>query len=107
LSDEELASLYEHCFAFIFPSTYEGFGMPVLEAMYHNAPVICLDSSSLPEVVGEAAIRIENADEAMFGAMEKILTDENLRQTLITNGAHQVAKFSWADGAKTIHSLFT
>jgi len=94
-----------HCFA--FPSLYEGFGFPVLEAMACGTPVICSDTSSLPEVAGDAALRVDPQDtEAWAEALRQLLTDAELRQALIQRGYHQAQRFSWAHAAQQVLDVF-
>ena len=95
IDNNELNLLYNYCSGFIYPSLYEGFGMPVLEAMQAGAPVICSNSSSIPEVAGEAAILVDPTDvfaleKSLFG-----LLDNNTRKNLIYLGYKQSRKFSW------------
>jgi mannosyltransferase len=95
IDNNELNLLYNYCSGFIYPSLYEGFGMPVLEAMQAGAPVICSNSSSIPEVAGEAAIYIDpynvfELEKALLG-----LLDNNARKDLIYLGHKQSRKFSW------------
>jgi len=103
VSDEDLPYLYNSAACFIYPSLYEGFGLPVLEAMACGCPVITSNVSSLPEVVGEAGILIDpyNIDE-IAEALQKVLTDENLRQELKRKGLEQARKFSWEKTARGI-----
>lgn len=99
--DEDLAGLYSGAEAFVFPSLYEGFGFPVLEAMACGTPVICSDTSSLPEVAGDAALCVNPLDTAaLAAAIEGITTDTKLRTTLIAKGYEQIKKFSWAKAAQ-------
>lgn len=101
--DEDLAGLYSGAEAFVFPSLYEGFGFPVLEAMACGTPVICSDTSSLPEVAGDAALRVNPLDTAaLAAAIEGITTDTELRTTLIAKGYEQIKQFSWAKAAKEV-----
>lgn len=96
VDDEDMAALYSGAEAFIYPSLYEGFGLPVLEAMQCGTPVICANNSSLPEVGGKAAIYINGTDEAETAkALQKIYSNEKLRQTLIRKAKLQAKKFSW------------
>ena len=104
---EDLAAYYRGAKCFVFPSLYEGFGLPLLEAMACGCPVISSDSSSLPEVVGEAAIKISPHDiEGLAGALEKILTDRELREDLVAKGATQAARFSWKQTAKKTLEIY-
>ncbi|MBU3901289.1 glycosyltransferase family 4 protein, partial [Patescibacteria group bacterium] len=97
IDDNELKLLYSACAFFIWLSDYEGFGLPMLEAMSLGAPVITTDGSSLSEVAGEAALLIrDNADvEEIYRAMHKLARDSALREELIARGKEQAAKFSW------------
>ena len=101
VSNEELAVLYKNALFFILPSLYEGFGLPVLEAMQHGCPVITSNVSSLPEAGGEAALYInpENVDDMVI-KMNKLLGDENLRKELVKKGYKQVKKFNWEKTAE-------
>jgi len=97
VSDAERDLLYRNGEALLFPSLYEGFGLPVLEAMRHGLPVIATRSSSLPEVGGEAAIYVLDArdSEAMAAAVQRIRGDAGLRRRLIAAGRKQAAGFTW------------
>lgn len=98
--DADLPALYTACDAFIFPSLYEGFGLPPLEAMACSAPVVCSNSSSLPEVVGDAALLVDPKDvSAIAAAVERVITDRALREELRAKGMKQAAKFSWERAA--------
>jgi len=93
---ELLPALYSMATAFVFPSLYEGFGLPPLEAMACGTPVITSNVSSLPEVVGESALKINPLDEiALSEAMEKIVSDSVLRERLIAQGSVWVKNFNW------------
>ena len=96
LPDDVVAEFYRRADVFLYPSHYEGFGMPVLEAMTLGAPVICSNNSSLPEVAGDAAVMIDAEDEiAIADAILKLIGDRAFRQELITKGYDQALKFSW------------
>jgi len=94
--DSDLPALLSGAQAFLFPSLYEGFGFPVLEAMACGTPVVCSNRSSLPEVAGEAALQVDPLDtEALAAAIERLLVDEGLRQELARRGLAQIERFSW------------
>lgn len=94
--DEMLANLYNYASAFIFPSLYEGFGIPPLEAMYYGCPLLVSRSSSIPEVVAEAGLYFDPvSQEDLRLKLDKILSDHSLGKDLIRLGYEQVKKFSW------------
>ena len=94
--DEDLPALLSGALAFVYPSLYEGFGFPVLEAMACGTPVVCSDVSSLPEVAGDAALRVDPLDvEALAGALVRVMVEEDLRAGLMTRGMEQIQRFSW------------
>jgi alpha-1,3-rhamnosyl/mannosyltransferase len=94
--NDELVALYNRAEALVFPSLYEGFGLPVLEAMACGCPVICSNVTSLPEVAGKAALFVKPMDEqAIAEAMRRIIKDENLRQSLGQQGVQRAALFDW------------
>ncbi|HBV58051.1 MAG TPA: hypothetical protein DEB73_02195 [Candidatus Magasanikbacteria bacterium] len=96
VSDAELADLYHNVSVFVFPSLSEGFGLPPLEAMAHNAPVLSSDASCLPEILGDAALYFDPyKPEDLAHKAEQILNDENLREKLIKNGLKQIQTYSW------------
>lgn len=101
VSEKELLILYNTAVGFIFPSLYEGFGLPPLEAMANGLPVIASNVSSLPEVVGDAALLVNPEDvEEISQAVFKILTDEELRKKLRRKGLARAKKFSWEKTAE-------
>lgn len=101
LSDQEVAIFYSKADVFVYPSFYEGFGLPILEAMTLGTPVITSNTSSLPEVAGNSAILI-NPDEPMELAegIFNIISNSQLRQELIGQGKKQAQSFSWEETAK-------
>ncbi len=95
-SDEDLRLLYSNAVAYVCPSLYEGFGLPPLEAMHFNCPVVCSNSGSLPEIVGDAAVFFDPLEENdMIKAIENVVGSEKLRKMLIDRGHGQLLKFSW------------
>jgi glycosyltransferase involved in cell wall biosynthesis len=99
--DEELSALYSRCFAFVFPSLYEGFGLPVLEAMSCGAPVILSRSTSLPEVAGEAGFYIDPASEASLRDQMTQLTEKRQRREEWRQASRaQASGFSWEHAAR-------
>jgi glycosyltransferase involved in cell wall biosynthesis len=98
-----LRVFYQCALLFAFPSLYEGFGLPPLEAMANRTPVIASNTSSLPEVLEDAAILVnpENVFDIARG-MKLILYDDVLRQKLVQKGVEQVAKFSWKLAAQKV-----
>jgi glycosyltransferase involved in cell wall biosynthesis len=106
--DKTLASLYRLASVFVFPSLYEGFGLPPLEAMAAGTPVITSNVSSLPEVVGNAAILIDPYEpESIAEAMRRVLTDAQLREDLRAKGLARVTEFSWARSVQRVRQIYT
>ena len=96
----QLATIYEKAEAFVFPSVYEGFGFPLLEAMARGVPTLAARSSSLPEIGGDAALFFDPADaDALTAELTKVLSDGELRASLAARGREQAAKFRWEDAA--------
>jgi glycosyltransferase involved in cell wall biosynthesis len=96
VDDSDVNMLYSNSLFFAYMSQYEGFGMPLLEAMQAGAPVITANNSSLPEVVGGAALAIDyNDEEACIKAMEAYYFDEDLRQAYIKKGFERAKLFTW------------
>jgi glycosyltransferase involved in cell wall biosynthesis len=94
--DLMLANLYKNALAFVYPSLYEGFGIPPLEAMSHGCPVICSNTSSIPEVVADAGHYFDPNDiDSISEAIEAVLSSPELRQSLISKGKERVEFFSW------------
>ncbi len=104
---ETLAVLYRLAAAFVFPSLYEGFGLPPLEAMASGTPVVTSSVSSLPEVVGDAALLVDPYDpEAIAEGMRRVLTDPQLRATLCARGRARVQQYSWQQSIERVHEIY-
>ncbi len=107
VSQEDLPLVYNLSSLFVYPTLYEGFGLPALEAMACGVPVITTDVSSLPEIVGEAGILVPvNNVEALYGAMIAVLGDEDLRRKMINKGIQRAAKFTWEQTAKLTFQVY-
>lgn len=107
VSKEELRVLYSFASCFVFPSIYEGFGIPLLEAMACGAPVVCSNSSSIPEVVGNAAILVDPYDVKGFSVSIKDVVENNdLRKMMIQKGLERVKHFSWERASKETLQIY-
>ena len=105
--DEDLPTLYRRAAVFVYPSLYEGFGLPPLEAMACGTPVVTSNISSIPEVVGEAAMLIDPYNTAEIAqAMASVLTNQGLRDTLRTSGLVRSRLFNWDKTARETLSLY-
>ena len=103
VADTDKAALLSGAEAFLFPSLYEGFGLPVLEAQSCGCPVMTSTTSSLPEVAGDSALLVDPADgRAITGAMRRLATDSELRRALSAAGQRNVCRFSWASSAQEL-----
>jgi glycosyltransferase involved in cell wall biosynthesis len=102
-----LRIFYDSAKIFVFPSLYEGFGLPPLEAMAHGTPVVTSNTSSLPEVVGNAAVLVnpENVFDIMR-ALHRVLLDQPLRERLKQRGYEQAARYSWDASAQRILQVY-
>jgi glycosyltransferase involved in cell wall biosynthesis len=106
VSDRHLLRLYREAFGLVFPSHYEGFGLPVVEAMSQACPVIIRNHSSLPEVGGSAAIYIENDPGEIAEAMLKLETDLGYYVLMSKNSLNQASQFSWSNAAEKVLQLY-
>lgn len=107
VSDAELAYLYSKAICFVYPSIYEGFGFPILEAFDNNCPVVCSNASCLPEVAGEAALYFNpQKQEELKEKVEEFLSDDGLREKYIAKGAERVKKFTWEKTAQETKAFY-
>ncbi|MDD5760898.1 MAG: glycosyltransferase family 1 protein [bacterium] len=106
INDDELPALYSGADLFLFPSHYEGFGIPLLEAMACGTPIVTSPNSSLPEVAGDAAYYVNPNDPVDIAAgITRVLRDEVLRRSLVEKGLKRVRQFTWRNSAEKFHEL--
>lgn len=107
VDETELAWHYQHAAALVYPSWYEGFGLPVLEAMQCGCPVVASDRSSLPEIVGDAGLLVDPANAADIAhAIRRVLTEPGLRQQLAERGRERARTFSWERTARETWAVY-
>jgi glycosyltransferase involved in cell wall biosynthesis len=107
LPEETLAVMYRLAGVFVFPSLYEGFGLPPLEAMASGTPVVTSNVSSLPEVAGDAAVLVDPYDaQAIAEGIYRVLTDETLRRDLRKKGVARAGMFSWETSVRRVHKIY-
>lgn len=105
--DHDLCAVYTGATALVYPSLYEGFGLPIVEAMACNCPVICSDTASMPEVAGGAAFLIDPArSDDLAMAIEKIVYDTQIRRDLVEKGCSRAANFTWKSTAEQTLEVF-
>ena len=108
IADEDLPALYNLADLFAFPTLYEGFGLPVLEAMACGTPVVTADNSCMPELVGDAALLIDANDTGeLADAMGQVLSDRELRDSLIGRGLARARRFTWAQAARKLLEAYS
>lgn len=107
VNNEQLHWLYQHCFCFVYPSLFEGFGLPLLEAMTFGKPVISSNVTSMPEIVGTAGILINPEDpDELFNAMKTMITEPDCREKLKQLALIQANQFSWEQSAQSVLNLY-
>jgi glycosyltransferase involved in cell wall biosynthesis len=108
LSDEQLAELYRSAAVLVLPSHYEGFGLPVVEAMASGTPVVAANTTSIPEVAGKAAWLVDpNEPREISHAIVALLSDQGLYQRMVCDGLTQAAKFSWSKSCELIAEVLS
>ena len=107
VSAEDLVGLYNAASVFVMPSLYEGFGLPILEAMASGTPVVTSKKGSIPEVAGEAAFYVDAEDsDSISNGIKKVIGSEKLQRELSEKGLKQVAKFNWKKTAEQTMSIY-
>lgn len=107
VEESELQWLYQNCFAFVYPSLYEGFGLPALEAMSLGAPVLTSNRGALPETVGSAGIFVDpSREEDLFQGMLKLAADDALRGRLSSDSLERAKEFSWTRTARKVLEVY-
>jgi glycosyltransferase involved in cell wall biosynthesis len=107
VSDQELKNLYQNALMYVFPSLCEGFGLPGLEAMQNNLPVISSDASSLPEIYGNAALYFNSRNsEELVKAVLELGQNKKLRKEMIKKGRQRIKKFSWQKCAQKTLDIY-
>lgn len=108
VQDDEIVYLYNCAEAMIIPSLYEGFGLPILEAMACGVPVVASNATSIPEVVGDAGLLVDATDiNELYKGIYQVVTDHNLRNVLINKGIERVKKFQWSESARQTSNTYT
>jgi glycosyltransferase involved in cell wall biosynthesis len=108
VNDSEYAAALQHCYALVFPSFYEGFGLPVLDALQRGVPVICSNHGSLAEVAGSAALIVDPYNtQSIADGMQKLCTDSDVYDSLVRAGPLQATQFTWSKTLDTLLYSFT
>lgn len=107
VSDADLSCLYSQALCYVFPSKYEGFGLPPLEAMLYQCPVVAARTSCIPEVLGDAALYFESGDiSGIIANVERVRTDPQERTRLVSHGLAQAAQYSWCTLAQKTQLMY-
>ncbi|MEJ7645952.1 MAG: glycosyltransferase family 1 protein [Chryseolinea sp.] len=106
-SNDELNRLYNHAICLLYPSSYEGFGIPVLEAMATGCVVVALNTSSIPEISNGAAVLIDTLDATRFSDSIRMLQDQEWRNELVKKGVENAKKFTWEESVRKLCEFYT
>jgi glycosyltransferase involved in cell wall biosynthesis len=107
VSQAELAWLYYHAHGMVYPSTYEGFGFPPLEAMSMGCPTLAADASCLPEILGDGPLYfLSSSDDDLAGQLERLCYDQTMREALIQRGGRVVPRYTWAETARKTRMVY-
>ncbi|MGH9384693.1 MAG: glycosyltransferase family 4 protein, partial [Vicinamibacterales bacterium] len=107
VANADLPVWYRAAGVFVYPSSFEGFGLPPLEAMACGTPVVTSNVSSLPEIAGNAALLVDPYDpDAIAAGIQRAVTDESLRADLVARGLARARTFSWAQSVAEIHRIY-
>jgi len=107
VDDAGRRALLDRAAVLVYPSIYEGFGFPLLEAMSADVPVVAARAGSIPEVAGDAAVLVEPADDdALAAAIDRVLTDDTIRAELVARGRDRLGAFSWTETARALASCY-
>ena len=104
--DDDKPAVYQMASLFVWPSLFEGFGLPILEAQASGVPVVSSNATSMPEVAGDSAMLVDPKDtKAIASAVEMVLTDDTLHRDLVMKGFENIKRFSWDESAKKLHDI--
>jgi len=106
IEEKDKSALYTMAEAFVFPSLYEGFGIPILEAQQCGVPVVTSNNSSMPEVAGDGAVYVDPYDVSdIANSIERLLVDEELKRNIINAGYENAKRFSWEESAEKLGEI--
>jgi glycosyltransferase involved in cell wall biosynthesis len=107
VNDEQLAELYQRAELFVFPSEYEGFGIPILESFACDCPIVLSNTSCFPEIAGDAGIYFNPQEiDDMVSAIQKVLDSDTLRKCMVERGRKQLTNYSWKKMGQEVSTLY-